>query len=116
MWCTCFPPGTDVHVHVQALVKGGDVQQVQDGLEIFAKKGEWDRLFEVAQEQGLDSQTTKYSMLYATQLADQGKCDEAVRVMAKFGTQVGAHPRTHHTRLALVRVGGGGGWWWCVCV
>jgi len=30
---------------------------------------------------------TKYSMMYATQLADQGKCDEAVRVMAKFGTQ-----------------------------
>lgn len=70
-----------------ALVKGGSAEQVSDGLEIFAKKGEWDKLFEVAQQQGLDSQTTKYSMMYATVLADQGKCDEAVKVMAKFGTQ-----------------------------
>jgi intraflagellar transport protein 172 len=64
-----------------------EVGNVNDGLELFAKRGEWDKLFEVAQREGSESILTKYAMLYAGKLAQEGKWAQAVSAMHQYGTQ-----------------------------
>jgi intraflagellar transport protein 172 len=62
----------------QHLLKSGNAEQlvevgnVADGLEILAKRGDWDKLFEVAENETPETQM-KYAVMYAARLADNSK-------------------------------------------
>eukprot|EP01029_Cantina_marsupialis_P015583 TRINITY_DN3415_c0_g1_i3.p1 TRINITY_DN3415_c0_g1~~TRINITY_DN3415_c0_g1_i3.p1 ORF type:complete len:801 (+),score=314.00 TRINITY_DN3415_c0_g1_i3:205-2607(+) len=68
-----------------ALVKAGNVDQ---GLEMFAERGEWEKVFEIC----LDDEATcrKYSVRYATSLCEEHKTISAIGALRKYGVGLGS--------------------------
>jgi intraflagellar transport protein 172 len=57
--------------------------QVDAALQVFAKKGEWDSCLKQARKEG-EQYLEKYTMLYAQDLVNKKKYDEAVGVLARY--------------------------------
>ena len=57
--------------------------QVDAALQVYAKKGDWDTCLKQAQKEG-EQYVEKYTMLYAQDLVNKNKYDEAVSVLAKY--------------------------------
>lgn len=62
---------------------------VTAGLDIMATRGEWKKLWEVAQKESAAVQG-KYGVQYATKLMEEEKPSEAVAVLAQWGVSVNA--------------------------
>lgn len=57
--------------------------QVDAALSVYAKNGEWDTCLKQAQKEG-EQYVEKYTMMYAQDLVNKQKYDEAVAVLAKY--------------------------------
>ena len=57
--------------------------EVDAALQVYAKKGDWDACLKQAQKEG-EQYVEKYTMLYAQDLVNKNKYDEAVSVLAKY--------------------------------
>jgi intraflagellar transport protein 172 len=57
--------------------------QVDAALAVFARNGEWDQCLKQAQQAG-EEYLEKYTMVYAQELVNTNKQDEAVAVLAKY--------------------------------
>ncbi|OHT11766.1 selective LIM binding factor [Tritrichomonas foetus] len=68
------------HGHTQDLMGLG---QVDKALGVYAKNGEWDTCLSLAQKEG-PQYLEKYTMMYAQDLVNQQKYDEAVSILAKY--------------------------------
>ena len=60
-----------------------EMGQVDAALQVYANKGEWDTCLKMAQKEG-EQYLEKYTMLYAQNLVDKKKYDEAVSILAKY--------------------------------
>ena len=63
------------------LVRSGNVIA---GLDILAQKGDWDRVFEICEQQAPEKGAF-YATQYASQLVQDGKLNEAIHVLGRFG-------------------------------
>ena len=63
------------------LVRSGNVIA---GLDILAQKGDWDRVFEICEQQAPEKGAF-YATQYASQLVQDGKHNEAIHVLGRFG-------------------------------
>jgi intraflagellar transport protein 172 len=57
--------------------------QVDAALQVYAKKGDWEGCLKQAQKEG-EQYVEKYTMLYAQDLLNKKKTDEAVAVLARY--------------------------------
>lgn len=60
-----------------------DLGQIDAALAVYANKGDWDTCLAMAQKEG-DKYLEKYTMMYAQNLVNQQKYDEAVSILAKY--------------------------------
>ena len=60
-----------------------NIGQVDAALAVYAKNGDWDTCLKQAQKEG-DQYVEKYTMMYAQELVNQQKYDEAVSILAKY--------------------------------
>ena len=69
----------------QALVEAGNVVA---GLDILAKKGEWDKVFEVGMKNCRD-ELPRFAAAYANKLVDEQRFADAVETLFKYGAPAG---------------------------
>lgn len=60
-----------------------DLGRVDAALSVYANNGDWDTCLSMAQKEG-DQYLEKYTMMYAQDLVNQKKYDEAVNILAKY--------------------------------
>mmetsp|Transcript_15284 Transcript_15284/g.25210 ORF Transcript_15284/g.25210 Transcript_15284/m.25210 type:complete len:1767 (+) Transcript_15284:218-5518(+) len=79
-----------------ALVETGNVAAA---LDLYASRGEWQKVFEVADQQGQET-IEKYAVMYATRLMEESKYAESVRVFVKYGASDNPANFTLYKKLA----------------